>query len=322
MLQAESLTRSSSVGAPKHADLAVETADAKRELEERGYAHVRGACTASDVKTISAILEKLWRKRVGFNEGNFYDLVSDDDEGTKPMKFPQIINPNEAAPELRKTAYFKRIEAMAKELLGPEARFSFDHALRKAPLDGPLTPWHQDVAFRDPSIEYRELSFWMALQPTTMENGCMRFIPGSHKGGLLEHRPFQNNPKIHVLECCGSFDEDSAEYVPLDTGDMTIHTGLTLHGAGPNTSNGYRAGYVIIFELPPRPLETGAVSPWLANRETTRQMRARRWRSNRLNVAVRAWRYVRRNELTSLSAWQSLASRMLQRSGMIKRRVG
>ena len=74
-------------------------------------------------------------------------------------------------------------------MLGEDAALYGEHALLKPALVGPETPWHQDEAFRSPDFVYNELSIWLALQPATLENGCMQFIPGSNKGEVLEHDP-------------------------------------------------------------------------------------------------------------------------------------
>ncbi|MDB6042320.1 MAG: Deoxyhypusine synthase [Gammaproteobacteria bacterium] len=54
---------------------------------------------------------------------------------------------------------------------------------------GGATPWHQDEAYRvAPDFDYRQVSIWVPLQDATLENGCMMYIPGSHRSGVLPHR--------------------------------------------------------------------------------------------------------------------------------------
>ena len=57
-----------------------------------------------------------------------------------------------------------------------------NHAILKPARIGGATPWHQDEAYWDPRYAHRAVSIWLALQPATLENGCMRFIAGSHRG--------------------------------------------------------------------------------------------------------------------------------------------
>ena len=77
-----------------------------------------------------------------------------------------------------------------------------DHAILKPPSSKSLpTPWHQDEAYWDPTLTYESLGVWVALQPVTVENGCMQFIAGSHRtSDVLPHHTQNNNPRIHGLE--------------------------------------------------------------------------------------------------------------------------
>ncbi|WP_332606406.1 phytanoyl-CoA dioxygenase family protein, partial [Acinetobacter sp. ESBL14] len=159
----------------------------------------------------------LFANKTGYNEGAQYDFVSRDDP-SKPAKFPSLHDPRHYAPGLLKTTYHERTLDLARQLLGEEAALYGEHALLKPGPFGPETPWHQDEAFRSPDFVYNELSIWLALQPATVENGCMQFIPGSNKWDVLEHRSPGGDKTLHPLECCGDFRRDQAVAEPLDPG--------------------------------------------------------------------------------------------------------
>jgi hypothetical protein len=93
-----------------------------------------------------------------------FDMVGHDEDADAPC-FPQIINPHKYAKAPMRTEFFSLATKLARQVLGPKARFSDDHALMKPATSGPPTPWHQDEAFRDPRYDYREVSIWLALQP-------------------------------------------------------------------------------------------------------------------------------------------------------------
>ena len=240
-----------------------------------GYLHVPTFAKADEVSFIRGKLEAMWSSQVVFDQGYQFDLVGDDDENNA-MAFPQIIHPSTFAPDLLKTNFFSQAQALARELLGPKARFSSDHALLKKPLIGPETPWHQDQGFRDPAFKYEEVSIWLALQPTDPENGCMKFMRGSHEWGVLPHRPLNGNEKVHAIECIGKFNADEAVSCPLPSGGCTVHGGLTLHAAGPNRSTRPRAAWVLIFELPPQPSDTARNGGGVSH-VTARAQREKRW---------------------------------------------
>jgi ectoine hydroxylase-related dioxygenase (phytanoyl-CoA dioxygenase family) len=241
-----------------------------------GYLRIPEFADDVEVAFIRTRLEAMWASKTGFDQGYQFDLVGDDDEN-KSLAFPQIIHPSMFAPELLKTKFFAQAQELAKALLGPKARFSSDHALLKKPLIGPETPWHQDQGFRDPAFDYHEVSIWLALQPTDMQNGCMRFMAGSHQWGTLPHQPLNGNEKVHAMECIGEFDREGAIACPLPVGGCTVHGGMTLHSAGPNRSTRPRAAWVLIFELPPVPSAT-VRSGTGVSRMTARAQREKHWK--------------------------------------------
>lgn len=267
-------------------------------FKEQGYLRLDQVVEPHEVETLKALLQTLFSSGAGYEEGAQFDLVGSSEDETQP-KLPQIINPSNYARDLLRTSFFKTGSEIAQQLLGPHARFSDDHVLMKPAITGAATPWHQDEAFRDPRYETREISIWLALQPVDRRNGCMEFIPGSNLGDVLPHRSPNGDSSVHALECVGGFDAAAAVPCPLPAGGCTIHSGRTLHFAGPNTSNLPRYAYVLIFNLPPLPARQSREFPWLADRQTQHAERNRRWRSHG-GFAVEAMRWVRKLDLCDI----------------------
>ena len=191
---------------------------------DQGYLALPDMCPQDEVGYIRRTLLDLFANKTGYNEGAQYDFISRDDP-SKPAKFPSLHDPRHYAPGLLKTSYHERTLELARQLLGEDAALYGEHALLKPALNGPETPWHQDEAFRSPDFVYNELSIWLALQPATLENGCMQFIPGSNKGDVLEHRSPGGDKTLHPLECCADFPRSQAVAEPLQP---VSYTHLTL----------------------------------------------------------------------------------------------
>lgn len=245
-------------------------------LERDGYFAVQNLISAEEAQRIRAILLELLEQRAGFEQGAFLDLVGA--EKGETHRLPQILRPSDYSRKLHESEFFKRATELARSLLGPGARFASDHTILKPAHVGPETPWHQDEAFRDPGMDWHEISIWLALQPVDVSNGCMQFVPGSHKIGILPHRPLGNDSRVHALECYTGFDKADAVPCPLPAGGCTVHTSRTLHYAGPNLANEHRVCYVLIFDLPPVPAARTHEAPWLADRRTDRDAREAAWR--------------------------------------------
>jgi ectoine hydroxylase-related dioxygenase (phytanoyl-CoA dioxygenase family) len=285
-----------------------------RFFHDQGYLRLNALATPAEVSEIRHVLEGLFEGRVGENEGAYADLIAGADQVAE-MSSPQILNPVNYAPSLRKTQCFKNALQVAKQLLGEDARCFFDLAILKKPRVGAATPWHQDEAFRDPRFEYKELTIWVALQEVMAQTGCLQFIPGSHKGPVLEHRSANNDCTSQALQCTASFDPTPAVACSLPSGGCTIHHQRTLHCAERNVSDAPRIAYIMTFGVTPRAAAEQRVFPWLNRKETPIQARKRHW-MRRGGLFITVWRRLRRGDLTN---WQA-AVYAVKRSIRILRR--
>jgi hypothetical protein len=193
---------------------------------------------------------------------------------------PQLLYPVNYAPELRDTLFRRNALAIARSLLGPEARPAFEHAVLKPAGHGATTPWHQDEAHRfDPDFDYEQVSVWMPLQDVDQSNGCMLYMAGSHQEGLIRHKSPKDDPAVYALEADRAlFDESQAVACPLKAGECVVHSGRTLHSAGPNRGETERIAYVLAFELPPKPRGTHREFRWNVERHPAALERRRDWR--------------------------------------------
>lgn len=273
-----------------------------------GFLALPQITSQKDVNFIRVTLLRLFARQVGRAEGMMFDFAGTDEEGG-PARLPQILEPRNFAPELVKTEFFRNAEQLAKRLLGPKARFVADHALLKPARDGAETPWHQDDAYLPGDVDRARVSIWMPLQPVNEENGCLGYIPGSHKWDVLPHRWVSGDGRITALECHTGFDAADAVMCPLPEGGCTAHTNLTLHWAGPNHSDAPRLAYVLVFGLPLQKAAQPRNHYWLANKNEPRIERRRRW-MRQGGYLVHAYRRI--SQLPQLG-WREMAMRALMK---------
>ncbi len=111
---------------------------------------------------------------------------------------------------------------------------------------GDATPPHQDGHYF--MLEPNEaLTFWIPLDIVDEENGCVRYIPGSHRQGL---RPHTRSNTLGFSQHIDGYDEaDRAREVamPAVPGDMLVHHSLTIHRASPNRSDRHRPAMGLIY---------------------------------------------------------------------------
>ena len=103
--------------------------------------------------------------------------------------------------------------------------------------------WHQDLRYW--GLDASDLvTAWRALSPATQESGCMRVLPGSHKGDLLPHKDEYkaDNLLTRGQEIEVDVDESKTVAMPLQPGEISLHNVRLAHASGPNRSSDRRIG--------------------------------------------------------------------------------
>lgn len=297
----------------------VKQADVHR-FNQRGFLSLPAFVAPGELQLLGECLKRLFAGEAGRAEGSYYDLVTNDAENEKRL-LPTIINPQHFAPELRRMPMQARALAVAQQLLGPSATPTFQHAILKPAHEGSETPWHQDEAYRlDPKFAYEQLSIWIPLQDVNSENGCMVYLPESHRANMLPHRSFQNDKRVQAIECSVEFDRSTAVPCPLPAGGATVHHGRTLHYASANRTDEARYAYILVFETPPQPLRKARDLWWLREKESSGRERKRQWR-RRGGVLIEVmrksrdgmWRSPRRVAFEMLRGWHWILARIMGR---------
>lgn len=140
-----------------------------------------------------------------------------------------------------------RIVAYVKDLLGENVIGWGSHFFCKMPHDGKRVAWHQDASYW-PLDRSKTATVWLAIDDADVDNGCMRFLAGSHEFGHLTYRP--SSPEEHnVLD---QTVEDAEQYgTPvideLRAGEISIHSDLLLHGSEANDSDRRRCGLTLRY---------------------------------------------------------------------------
>ena len=135
-----------------------------------------------------------------------------------------------------------------------------NHAINKPAEDCAPTPWHQDEAYWNPNFDHNAISVWVALQDVDEWNGCMTFVPGSHRAAVRPHRLI--HPDTHGLRLDAEADPSGAVPCPLSAGGATVHSGRTLHYAGPNHTGQPRRAVIFAFAAPAARRATPHDYPW------------------------------------------------------------
>ena len=111
--------------------------------------------------------------------------------------------------------------------------------------------WHQDNRYWG-LTEDKLVTAWLALSDASVEAGCMRVLPGSHRRPPLEHedRYDEANMLTRGQEVSEEIDEGQAVHMPLRAGEVSFHNISTAHASGPNHGPDRRIGVSLHF-IPP-----------------------------------------------------------------------
>ncbi|WP_428927738.1 phytanoyl-CoA dioxygenase family protein [Marinibacterium sp. SX1] len=141
-----------------------------------------------------------------------------------------------------------RIVDHVERILGPDILCWGSSFFAKEPGSASVVPWHQDGTCWGLDAP-RALTAWVALTPSTPENGCLRVVPGSHREWV---RHAVRNASSSMLplgeEVAAEVDEDEALLCPLQAGEMSMHHVMLVHGSAPNrATEGRRIGFAIRY---------------------------------------------------------------------------
>lgn len=122
------------------------------------------------------------------------------------------------------------------------------HVFCKPAGEGFETPWHQDGHYW-PIRPLATCTAWVALEPSTEENGCLRVIPRSHVGQQLHEHLHEDRQDLTLQQRLaeGTFDEGRAVSLQLQPGQMSLHDVYMIHGAAANTSGRRRTGVALRY---------------------------------------------------------------------------
>ena len=221
-------------------------ADLRSRWASHGFLALRAFLPAAELAAARAALDALLADlpiRVP-PEHAFFESKGD------PSTLKQLQALHVHAPVLGALGATGAPAALAAALLGPRPILQNLQYFCKRPRGGggaaaaiaasaaAPTPPHQDGAYfllKDPS---RAVTLWLALDAVDGSNGAVEYVPGSHLGGLLVHKPSGVLGFSRTLAAWGAELEAACEVQRGEPGDLLVHHSLTIHRAAGNESEG------------------------------------------------------------------------------------
>lgn len=136
---------------------------------------------------------------------------------------------------------------VSSQLLGDRAvRFWHDQLFCKPAHHGGVVAWHQDYSYWTRTVQMQHLTCWCGLDDATEENGCLQYVPGSHRWGLLDKPALAGDMNGLMTMLNASQKEDFKPVsIPLQAGYAAFHHPLLVHGSYANYSDRSRKAFVL-----------------------------------------------------------------------------
>lgn len=203
--------------------------------------------TALEVKSLHQRLEDIGNEVVEFPQEyvQIEPRVTAGEAEADPIRFNnvrKIWNLTRYDLVFRELARHPKILDVVHSLIGPDLKIYVDQTLCKPARVGSAKPPHQDSAYWTNIDPPNLVICWIALDDATEDNGCMRFIPGSHKLGVVEHKHLED---FRVEDEKIAYDREVS--VPLKAGGCSFHHSLALHRTDANTSDQRRIGLTVAY---------------------------------------------------------------------------
>ena len=216
------------------------------EYAAQGFAVIRGL--------LDAVMLERWRQaidsaiEVHLRQGNTHHNQRNDrvDDYYKNV-FVQCVNLWKSSKQVKALVLDAHLGCLAASLAGTSGvRLYHDHAMVKQPWANP-TNFHVDNPM-DPFYSHQAIMLWIALDDATVQNGCLYFLPGTHKssrfdvggnlgqagiGGLLSQYPEWEGIEPRAAE--------------MKAGDGVFISGMVAHGAGPNVTTRPRRAFALLY---------------------------------------------------------------------------
>jgi len=135
----------------------------------------------------------------------------------------------------------------ASQLLGGAVRFWHDQLFCKPAKHGGVVAWHQDYSYWTRTTPMSHLTCWIGLDDSTVDNGCLQYVPGSHRWDLLPITGLAGD--MNAIR--GVLDDDQWEQfqnpvaIELKAGECSFHHPLMVHGSFANQTDRPRRAVVL-----------------------------------------------------------------------------
>ena len=215
-------------------------------FNENGYLHNVKILEEDQVDTLNKELSDITDPGHPKND-LFYEFNSNESEDPNAVLFHSLGHWR-ITEGFHDVLWNPRFVVAACQLLGNKAvRFWHDQLFCKPAKHGGVVAWHQDYSYWTRTIPMQHLTCWVGLDDATIDNGCLNYIPKSHKWNLLNKIGLSGNMDSlkDLLTDDQKKEYDKKVSIEMPKGYGSFHHPLMVHGSYENKSNQSRRAFVL-----------------------------------------------------------------------------
>jgi phytanoyl-CoA hydroxylase len=204
----------------------------KSSFDTDGYVYIPGFLSAEEVKNLNKNIERFIAESISSMSTGHYFYEDKNDATT----LKQMQDLEKYDPYFKSLAVNSKFETVARGLLEEDVVCKTVEYFNKPPKIGKATPPHQDGYYfmLDPQ---QAVTMWLALEKVDEENGCVKYVKGSHLKGMRTHgRTTTLGFSQQIVDFGTEQDMKDEIAFPANPGDLLVHHSLTIHRAGANTT--------------------------------------------------------------------------------------
>ena len=189
--------------------------------------------------------EAKFKRLVGHFEGLLERWTVEGRQSSEHMDTPHFRDPG-----LFQWLLDDQVLNLVESVIGPDIALFSSHFICKPPVVGKRVPWHEDSAYWGRRLEPMEVvTVWLAIDPATPDNRCMRVIPGTHHDSNSSYQDV-DDPSRQVFRAeilPELIDESQAVDIILTPNHCSLHHAKLIHGSAANTGTMRRCGYTMRY---------------------------------------------------------------------------
>lgn len=213
-------------------------------FHENGYLSGVRLLDDHQIEQLRAELNDLFRPDCDGNE-LFYEYHSNESADPSRILF-HALGAWRIKPAFHDILWHPAFTTAAAQLLDGPVRFWHDQLFCKPARDGGVVAWHQDYSYWTRTQPMAHLTCWIGLDDSTVENGCLQYVPKSHRWNLLPITGLAGNMdairKVLTPEQMAGFQPVPIE---LKKGECAFHHPLLIHGSKENRTERPRRAVVL-----------------------------------------------------------------------------